>query len=121
MESHKTRTSLQWKNEKFANLSLHTVVFLHHRSHLTVSLENPECWMAYLFKVRTVEPKKQPLLANSSETFVPRQWLGKHIPATADTYTTTEELLETVFSTWSMQKGYKEDNWGNKAVLYGML
>jgi hypothetical protein len=29
--------------------------------------------------------------------------------------------LETVFSTWSMQKGYKEDNWGNKAVLYGML
>jgi hypothetical protein len=25
-----------------------------------------------------------------------------------------EALLETVFSTWSVQRGYKEDNWDNQ-------
>jgi hypothetical protein len=38
--------------------------------------------MTYLLKARIVEPEKQPLLANGSETtFVSRQRLGKHIPA----------------------------------------
>jgi hypothetical protein len=32
------------------------------------------------------------------------------------TTTTTELLLETMFSTWSMQRGYKEDNQLNQAV-----
>jgi hypothetical protein len=27
--------------------------------------------------------------------------------------TTIELILETVFSTWSVQRGYKEDKWGN--------
>jgi hypothetical protein len=36
--------------------------------------------VAYLLKARTVEPEKQPLLTNGSETkFVSRQRLGKHV------------------------------------------
>jgi hypothetical protein len=31
--------------------------------------------------------------------------------------TTTELLLETMFSTQSVQRGYKEDNWGTQSVL----
>jgi hypothetical protein len=72
--------------------------------------------VAYLLKVRTVELQKQPLLANGSETtFVSRQRLGKHIPAATDTHATIEVLLETAFSIRSLQMGYKEDNWGNRA------
>jgi hypothetical protein len=65
-----------------------------------------------LLKVRTVE---QSLLANGSETtFVSRQRLRKHVPAATDTHATIEVLLEIVFSTRSVQKGYEEDNWGNR-------
>jgi hypothetical protein len=60
-------------------------------------------------------PEKQPLLANGSErTFVSRPQLGKHVPATTDTYATIEVLSETLFSTWSVQRGCKEDSWGNQ-------
>jgi hypothetical protein len=49
--------------------------------------------MTYLIKARTVEPEKQPLLANDSEiTFVSRQRLGKHVPAAMDTHATIEVL-----------------------------
>jgi hypothetical protein len=42
--------------------------------------------VTYLLKVRTVEPEKEPLLANVSKTTsVSRQRLGKHVPATTDT------------------------------------
>jgi hypothetical protein len=52
----------------------------------------------YLLKARIVEPEKQPLLANGSETtFVSMQQLGKHVPAATDTHTTIKILLETVF------------------------
>jgi hypothetical protein len=57
--------------------------------------------------------EKQPLLENGPETFVSRQWLGKHVPATTDPRATIEVLLETVFSAWIMQSDYKEGNWGN--------
>jgi hypothetical protein len=67
--------------------------------------------MSYLLEARTLEPEKQPLLANGSETFVSRQRLRKHVPTTTDTHATIEVLLETVFSARSVQKGYKEDNW----------
>jgi hypothetical protein len=43
---------------------------------------------------------------------VSRQRIGKYVPAAMNTHTTIELLLETVFSTWSMQRGHKEDNWG---------
>jgi hypothetical protein len=39
-----------------------------------------------------------------------RQRLGKHVPAEANTHTTIEVLLQTVFSTLSVQRGYKENN-----------
>jgi hypothetical protein len=59
-----------------------------------------------MLKARTVEPEKQPLLANGSEiTFVSRQRLGKHVPATTDTHATIEVFLEAVFSTRSVQMG----------------
>jgi hypothetical protein len=62
-----------------------------------------------------VKPVKQPFLANSSETtFVSKQLLGKHIPAATNMYVTIYVLLETVFSTRSVQRGYKENNWGNR-------
>jgi hypothetical protein len=53
------------------------------------------------------------VLANGSNTtFVSRQQLGKHVPAATDTHATIEVLLETVFSTRSVQRGFKEDKWG---------
>jgi hypothetical protein len=69
--------------------------------------------VAYLLKARTVEPEKQPLLADGSETtFVARKWVDEHVPAATDTNATIEVLLETVFSTRSLQRSYNEDNWG---------
>jgi hypothetical protein len=42
-----------------------------------------------------------------------RQRIGKYVPAATNTHTTIELLLETVFYTWSVQSGYKEDNSGD--------
>jgi hypothetical protein len=71
--------------------------------------------VANLLKERTVEPEKRPLLANGSETtFVCRQRLDKHFPAAADTHAAIEVVVEMVFSTRSVQRGYKEDNWGSR-------
>jgi hypothetical protein len=76
--------------------------------------------MAYLLKARTMEPEKQRLLANGSETtFISRQRLGKHVFSATDTHTTIEVLLETMFSTQSVEMGYKEDNWGNRVSSVG--
>jgi hypothetical protein len=62
-----------------------------------------------------VETEKQPLLANGSETtFASRQRLHKHVPAATDTPATVEVLLKIVFSTRSVQRDCKENNWGNK-------
>jgi hypothetical protein len=41
---------------------------------------------------------------------ISEQRLGKHVPGATDMHAKTEILLETVFSTRSAQKGYKEDN-----------
>jgi hypothetical protein len=41
---------------------------------------------------------------------VSRQRIGKNVPAATNTHSTIELLLETVFSTRSVQKVYKEDN-----------
>jgi hypothetical protein len=93
--------------------------------------------VSYLLKARTVEPEKQPLLANGSETtFVSRQRplnnettsaarqkilnkqeqkvaarerLGKHIPAEK------VSIREwTVLSARAVPSRYKEDNWSNQ-------
>jgi hypothetical protein len=45
-----------------------------------------------------------PFLGNGSVNTFPLQRI---------THTTIELLLETVFSTRSVQSGYKEDNWGD--------
>jgi hypothetical protein len=39
---------------------------------------------------------------------VSRQRLGKHVPAATDIYATIWVLLETVFSTRSFPRGYKQ-------------
>jgi hypothetical protein len=73
--------------------------------------------VAYLLITRNVEPEKRPLLENGYETtFVSSQRLSKHIPAAADTHETINILLKTVFSTLSVQRDYKEDNWGNRVM-----
>jgi hypothetical protein len=67
--------------------------------------------VVYLLKARTVEPEEQLLLVNGSETaFVLRQCLSKHLPVAMDAHATIVVLLEMVFSTQSVQRGYKEDN-----------
>jgi hypothetical protein len=53
------------------------------------SQNNNEYIVAYLLKARTVEPEKQPLLANCSEiTFISMQRLCKHVPVAPDTHAT---------------------------------
>jgi hypothetical protein len=47
---------------------------------------------------------------------VSRQWNGKHVPAATNTHSTIELPLETVFSALSVQRGCKEDNWGDTVV-----
>jgi hypothetical protein len=44
---------------------------------------------------------------------VSRQGISKHILAATNTNTTIELPFETVFSTRSVQSGYKEDNWSD--------
>jgi hypothetical protein len=41
-------------------------------------------------------------IAEPEEMSIASQWLSKHVPAAKDTYTTTEELWEVVFSILSM-------------------
>jgi hypothetical protein len=73
--------------------------------------------VAYVLKARTLEPEKQPLLVNGSETtVVSRQWLDKHVLAAMDKHATIDVFLETVFSTLFMQRDYKEDNGGNRVI-----
>jgi hypothetical protein len=43
-----------------------------------------------------------------------RQWLGKHVPAAKDAYAMIKEMLEAVFSTWSVQRLY---SWFRKGKL----
>jgi hypothetical protein len=62
-----------------------------------------------------VQLEKQPLLANGSETtFVSRLRLGKQVPTATDTHAIIVVLLETVFSTRSMQRSYIEGTTGRK-------
>jgi hypothetical protein len=74
-----------------------------------------EYTVAYLLRAKTVEPEKQPLLANGSETtFVSRQLLGKHIPAATGMNTIIQVLLETVFSIRSVQRVIRKTNGATK-------
>jgi hypothetical protein len=41
---------------------------------------------------------------------VSRQRIGKRVPAATNTHVILKLLLETVFSTRPIQRGYKEDN-----------
>jgi hypothetical protein len=44
---------------------------------------------------------------------VSRKRINKYVPVATNTHTTVEFLLKTVFYTWSVQRGYEEDNWGD--------
>jgi hypothetical protein len=60
-----------------------------------------------------MEPEKQPLLAKGSKiAFLSRQRLGKHVPAVMDKYGKIY-----MFSIRSVQRGYKEDNLGNRVSV----
>jgi hypothetical protein len=52
---------------------------------------------------------------------VSMQRLCKHVPAATDTHEKIEILLETVFSTQSVQRGYKEYNWSKNSQKYRRL
>jgi hypothetical protein len=57
------------------------------------------------------ETNRQLLLGNgSANTTFARQWLSsRHVIAATDTHATIEELLEAMFSVWSVPSLYKED------------
>jgi hypothetical protein len=46
---------------------------------------------------------------------VSRHRIDKQVPGATNTHT-IELLLQTLFSTPSVQSGYKEDNWGDRVV-----
>jgi hypothetical protein len=48
---------------------------------------------------------------------VSKQRIGKHVPAATNMHATIVLLLETVFSTRSVQMGYDEDNWDDPVQL----
>jgi hypothetical protein len=48
---------------------------------------------------------------------ISRQGMGKYVPTATNTHATIELLLETVFSTRSLQSGYKKDTWGDPVEL----
>jgi hypothetical protein len=64
-----------------------------------------------LLEPRIVSQQRRPLIGNGSANIpVARQWLSSHhTMAATDTHATTEELLEVVFSVWSMSGLYNED------------
>jgi hypothetical protein len=47
---------------------------------------------------------------------IARQQHGKHVSAAKNQHSTIEELLEVVFSVWSVPRLYSEDQW-NKLVI----
>jgi DNA-binding Lrp family transcriptional regulator len=72
----------------------------------------------------TILERVEPLLCNDGEIIkysrdVSRQRLGKHVPAVTDTRATIEVLLEIMFYTWSVQRGYKEDKLSNNSYPCG--
>jgi hypothetical protein len=46
--------------------------------------------------------------------FVSRQCINKQVSAATNKHTTTQLLLEMLFYTRSVQKGYKEENWSDQ-------
>jgi hypothetical protein len=62
----------------------------------------------------------EPFLCNDREIggytrAVSRQRLGKYVPTTSNRRATIEVLLETGFSTRSVPRSDKEDNWGRSS------
>jgi hypothetical protein len=53
------------------------------------------------------------LINNGVAQPISKQRIAEYVPAATTTHATIEVLLETVFSTWSVQRGDKEDNWGD--------
>jgi hypothetical protein len=47
------------------------------------------------------------------ETAIARQRHGKHVSVAVDMHATVEELLEAVFSMWSVPRLYNENLWAN--------
>jgi hypothetical protein len=48
-------------------------------------------------------------------------WHPTHVSAETDKHATIEVLLETVFSTRSVERGYKEDDWVNNSTRTSQL
>jgi hypothetical protein len=73
--------------------------------------------VAYLLKASIVEPEKQLLLANGSETtLVSWKWLGKIFRG--NRYACNNRAI-VVFSTHFVQRGDKKDNWDNQISSVG--
>jgi hypothetical protein len=88
-----------------ARLALYSVINRAASGNFNNNNNNNNNNVAYLLKSRKVEQEKQPLVANS------RQRLGKQVPTVR---AIIKALLERVFTTRSVSKSYKGDNWGNR-------
>jgi hypothetical protein len=53
----------------------------------------------------------KPRTAEPEEMITARQWFCKHIPVAMNIHTTTEALLEVVFSMQSTPRLYNMDQW----------
>jgi hypothetical protein len=58
---------------------------------------------------------------NGVMQLVSRQRIGKHVPTATNSQVAIELLLETVFSTRSVRRGYKGDNWGDPSQFSCIL
>jgi hypothetical protein len=61
----------------------------------------------------TVQWPRDGQINNGVMQTVSRRRIRKHVRTATNTHSTIELLLETLFSTLSVLRGYKEDNWGN--------
>jgi hypothetical protein len=76
--------------------------------------------VTYLLKAMTVEPGKQPLLANVSETiFVSRQRLGKQVPAATATHAIIMYFWKRCFLLGPCKRVIRKTSWATKSILYG--
>jgi hypothetical protein len=74
-----------------------------------VARQRPGLWYCGIYLVDPLLGKD--LETSNETTAIAMQQHSKHASIAL------ELLLETVFSTWSVQRGYLEDNWGDQFIV----
>jgi hypothetical protein len=104
-------------------------------NHEFMTFERPAChcshdlfclsvisFVAYLLKTRTVGPKKEPWLANGSETtFVSSERMSKHVPPATDTNAIIEVVFKRCFLLCPCKCIIRKTTGATESVLHRML